>query len=476
MPCCPHQAPSNLDEMANFVKPKLAVSFSCIALLVLIRMLETNFNAPVNTKRWGEPLTWEDFTGIPPIFSKYDAAINSSIYLEYDSTNSSYHAYAAQFDRYSWTRSREDSSYLLNHEQYHFNITELHARMMNDYIKKNPKKNEFDLQMQLATLKGELRFMQDLYDDETDHSTITNKQRRWEYNIDSLLQSYSPDSGLVRDNFSGAKVYFASPPTFNSGINSNEVPFRQYILSRYGMELLLISFQDPTYRNINLAEFIRDHYKRLGITIKFQLVTEQNGKTRVSVITRDSSNMSYHGLWLRDGSNLIRLLAKFTTRTPDTTGYFQIARSFINSFELTEANQYWLNEIENDTETTVTVSSIFRAKPEARENCLFVKENQSVGFYKSPLYNKQGTLLIPFDALRHADSIVNEKFLLIDKEIYTYSSKSNEIIYSLPLERQPTKTYTINLGYTIKNDSSKCKLFYNQAIEIDPLDRPLIKE
>ena len=120
--------------MANLVKAKVGLSIFSISILILIPLLESNFNAPVTIKRWGN-LTWDDFKGFPIPFSGYGAVISSKVYLEFDSSKSQYVAFAGQHNINSWTK--DTSAYGLNHEQYHFNITEIHARLLNEFIASN---------------------------------------------------------------------------------------------------------------------------------------------------------------------------------------------------------------------------------------------------------------------------------------------------------------------------------------------------
>src|SRR5687768_9769572 len=128
--------------MANFLKAKLAVSAFSVSIIILVALLDSNFNAPVTIKRWSK-LTWNDFQGFPRPFSGYGAVIGSQVYLEFDSASSKYVAYAGQNNLVSWTKeTTKNSDYALNHEQYHFNITELHARLLNEYIEANPNESE----------------------------------------------------------------------------------------------------------------------------------------------------------------------------------------------------------------------------------------------------------------------------------------------------------------------------------------------
>lgn len=185
--------------MANFVKTKISVSLTAVAIMVLLALLANNFNAAPSFTRWSPSTSWDSFHGVPKPFSRYDASISSTIHLDYNSATRQYYAYAAQNNNYSWAKSGvKDSAhhYLLNHEQYHFNITEVHARLMNEFIQANPGLSEDDYRTRLHRLLLNLEGMQDAYDQETNHSVNRSIQRRWEYRIDSLLQIHAGNSGV----------------------------------------------------------------------------------------------------------------------------------------------------------------------------------------------------------------------------------------------------------------------------------------
>ena len=433
-------------------------------------MLETNFFSPITSKRWSN-LSWSDFKGIPPFFSKYDAAISSYIYLEFDSTRSQYHSYAAQLDMHSWTRFHDGKEHLLNHEQYHFNISELHARMMNDFISKNPDKRKFDYRMQLATFRGELSYMQDIYDDESDHSQNSDKQRRWEYKIDSLLLTYSPDSGWVNDYYSGGRIYFPSKPSYEAKVNENFVPYRQYVLYRYGMSLSFDCYQHVSFKKHDLVSYLSGHYTLNKLKIKSHSFQELEDDMKVSIIAEDTSAISHHDLWINKGPNLYKIRAKFSLNTPDTLGYYEIAQSFINSFSIRQTDNHWLEFAKDNPTPEITISKTERVKPGTISNCMRVGDGESRGFYKEPFYNHDGTLILPFDVLYHSDSLILENVLILGNEIYSFEANASPIIYSIPADKQPKDPYVIHFGYILKNDSTKCPLFYNQLLEINPARR-----
>lgn len=175
--------------MANILKFKLIISGFSISILILIPLWKSNFGAPVTIKKW-EHLSWVDFNGLVKPFTGWGAGISSTVYLEFDSVSRKYTAYAGQNNQKSWVKSRwRGSANLLKHEQYHFNITEVHARMMNEYIEQNPGYELFE--KKLESIKSDLLAMQSKYDIETDHNKNGDQQKIWDVRIDSLLNVYS---------------------------------------------------------------------------------------------------------------------------------------------------------------------------------------------------------------------------------------------------------------------------------------------
>lgn len=90
----------------------------------------------------------------------------------------------------SWKNTQ--SAYILNHEQRHFDLAEVHARMLRKYL--NDSVSKFDRQMQNKIMS---RFMQldneaqvD-YDEATQHSELPDKQEEYDAYIDSLLKEYA---------------------------------------------------------------------------------------------------------------------------------------------------------------------------------------------------------------------------------------------------------------------------------------------
>ena len=178
---------------------------------------------------WDEnkKLTWDDFQGEKNYFSyRYGAMTFSDLSLEYSWKYSETDDCNYEFDKIlaiavfdkkpSYVRSwvledNRQSSRILNHEQRHFDITEIHARIFNqqaatellgekfscpsgifgsDYQKskinsliKNQVHDIFDMR------NMRLDIQQDNYDDDVEHSEDYENQTQWNKKIDSQLKT-----------------------------------------------------------------------------------------------------------------------------------------------------------------------------------------------------------------------------------------------------------------------------------------------
>lgn len=158
-------------------------------------------------------ITWDDFLSENKVnLHKYkdkdekhaDAAIAVSIQIypkEVNCWDIDYIEVVAQMNKAkSWTKSKMDI--VLNHEQIHFNITELYARKIRKSIAKFIEESEeCDLQGIADIyyrLEEEHQKMQFLYDEETKHSVNYEKQWEWDKKIACQLEEYK-DYELVID-------------------------------------------------------------------------------------------------------------------------------------------------------------------------------------------------------------------------------------------------------------------------------------
>lgn len=146
-------------------------------------------------------LHWSDFQGRPDPASENAALTSSHINFSYGYGPSgfSYHI-SCRFDKkQSWVRMR--SSYILSHEQGHFDIAEIYARKLNRALRNyHFRENSADQELNALydRLAREHHEFQQRYDRETDHSRDNVNQAMWSRKIEEMLQSLQADANYPR--------------------------------------------------------------------------------------------------------------------------------------------------------------------------------------------------------------------------------------------------------------------------------------
>lgn len=456
--------------MAPLLKIKIAVSGVAISIMILVSMFESNFNAPVTIKKW-EHLTWDDFKGFPRPFSGYGAVISSQVYLEYDSTKETYAAYAGQNNVSSWVKEMtKTSDYALNHEQYHFNITELYARQMNQFIHENPNESKQFYEAKLWSIHYSLRKMQNQYDDESNHSLITNKQRYWEFKIDSMLSPDLADSGWVTDYYSGARIFFPDTPSFETNLTEISA-YRQYTLSKYYMSLSLISYQYNAEKISIGKENLREHYSKFSWHISSFIIDTTDYQFKATVIAKDTLDHIFHQLWVCNGYYLFNVSASYNENEGDTEGYKQIANSFISTFHIKNTDEYWLAK--HDVSLSMPVqSTMTRLEPGDENvrslNCFTYGTGQQNGFFRGPMFYPDGGMLIAHDIVTDAHNPLHKRTLIIDDRVHTYTPDASDRLFFVPVNMLPQKNFIVQFGYQLAQDSTEnCYTFHHQEIYVN---------
>lgn len=457
--------------MGNIVKIKLAISVFSVAALVLIPLLKSNFNERVIIKRWSA-LTWEDFRGMVPPFTRYDAAVSSDVLIELDSATSRYRAYAVQNNVESWTREHTGQEDLLRHEQYHFNISEIFARKLNEYIDANPDETDATLyNLRLNSLNLDLDAMQDQYDRETVHGTQWDQQKRWEYKIDSLLQSYTPDTGWVTDYYSGATAYFPDKPELTSGLNENQIPFRNYRLNKYEMHMSLYSYHYGTCNAATAAKILEMHYLQSSYKNgTFRLDTLAN-PINATGTSEDSLGSVYRDVWIFQTPYICKLTAVYPAQSDALGGYSQMANSFLTSFKIRNTDAYWMAKYENSDPEVSYNTTTKSVHPKRRDftQCFFHTQDVKNGFYRGPFYRSDGALFLVYNIVAHPDSLLHQNVLLLDKGVFISEPDHEDNIYFIPADRIPKHPFKFDFGYLLKKDSAaRCYEYFYESIHVNP--------
>ena len=136
------------------------------------------------------PLTWADYEGRPNPNSDAAASTTTYLGLEYNVRNGGIR-YTIQC-RFSKTRSWgvAKTDYILKHEQGHFDIAEIFARMLHKELsayKFNRETFRDDLGAIYQRVSKAKEDFQNLYDRETDHSRLKVKQEEWYSRIRKML-------------------------------------------------------------------------------------------------------------------------------------------------------------------------------------------------------------------------------------------------------------------------------------------------
>ncbi len=143
----------------------------------------------------GNRLTWDDYHAKPSLLSDAAAITSTALGIEYHVRNNELtYKITCRFSKMrSWGRFRTD--YILQHEQGHFDITEIFARKLAKTLKEydfDSRKYKHDLEEIYKRIMDEKEEFQDQYDNETDFSRNKEKQTEWLKKIEKELSKYDP--------------------------------------------------------------------------------------------------------------------------------------------------------------------------------------------------------------------------------------------------------------------------------------------
>ena len=183
-----------LYERIHWKFPKFSVVVP-VLLGLLIMTLSIFFNESSNKAtniRWSERLlTWEDFTLVDSLENDYVATIYSDFSApnSISKDNSQVYAYMSPLNS-NRLKDEYDSYNVLNHEQYHFNITEYVTRLLRKELVNQNLENLKPKYIKSLKARYEVKLdsLQNVYDSITDHNGEYELQRYWELKIDDWLR------------------------------------------------------------------------------------------------------------------------------------------------------------------------------------------------------------------------------------------------------------------------------------------------
>ncbi len=137
---------------------------------------------------WQEnkPLTFQQFKGPVDIRSRFVSSTNTTLDLHIvTQKNNMAVDVSTYFDpAKSWIKSNATAD-ILKHEQLHFDITEIYARELRKKVKSlerlgyNKNVLQTEIRQAFSSIAASMRNEQIRYDNETNHSTIADMQKRW---------------------------------------------------------------------------------------------------------------------------------------------------------------------------------------------------------------------------------------------------------------------------------------------------------
>lgn len=164
-------------------------------LYTLLTVLLSTWGALGQPIAWADgPLKWSDFKA-EPNRTGHKAETHTELTASYTADQDSlYFEVRCVFhpDR-SWTKET-NNDYLLNHEQRHFDLTEVYTRKLRKELTesnvtvRNYKRIFSDT---FREVNRELYHMQQEYDKETRHSLFEDAQAKWDKLIDEALIEYA---------------------------------------------------------------------------------------------------------------------------------------------------------------------------------------------------------------------------------------------------------------------------------------------
>lgn len=166
-------------------------------LLVFITSVSAQDTIYWNKQR---PLAWEDFQGTPEMDEVESAQATTGVALEFqfrenpenDSWEYKYRVHSYFLPALSWYKTNDKNYYLLEHEQTHFDISELFARKLKKELSELIPSESLgdDAEKIYNRMQKEHALLQNKYDAESNHSLNVDRELEWQKRIQDSLKIY----------------------------------------------------------------------------------------------------------------------------------------------------------------------------------------------------------------------------------------------------------------------------------------------
>ncbi|APG59940.1 DUF922 domain-containing protein [Christiangramia salexigens] len=143
------------------------------------------------------PLVWSDFKATPVDSLSYSANTNSGLSFNWNYSTAGgkpdlkFEVFTYFYPLLSWVKKdSNNSAYLLAHEQLHFDISELHVRILRKalYNYEIGRTIRRDLKSIYNRIESEREAMQNKFDRESSHGENRNAQQLWRNKISHELE------------------------------------------------------------------------------------------------------------------------------------------------------------------------------------------------------------------------------------------------------------------------------------------------
>jgi hypothetical protein len=139
-------------------------------------------------------LKWSDFQGVSdredPVETLTEAFtyVNISIHSKSVGGKMSFEVKCLFIKDMSFVSGKDRSQELLQHEQIHFDLSEVYARKLRQYLSQLDSSSYKSRRSMIQEILKEREYDQELYDQETSHGLNREKQLEWEKSIRMRLQ------------------------------------------------------------------------------------------------------------------------------------------------------------------------------------------------------------------------------------------------------------------------------------------------
>lgn len=168
-----------------------AAAVLCLIVVIIFWFSHRLDNVMGEGIAWEErKVVWEDFQVAPVIDGDFDANITSKIIYPERFRSKENIVQAFMYPDFSFrTEEADESEQLLIHEQYHFNITAYHARLLRKVlVEKGASLSKRNILYHYNRINNKMNKMQEEYDIYSEHNLTTEEQRYWELKVDDLLR------------------------------------------------------------------------------------------------------------------------------------------------------------------------------------------------------------------------------------------------------------------------------------------------